>query len=82
MKETRISNDIIIFAGTTEGRTLSEYLAAAGIAHTICVATEYGELVLKEQPLVTVHRGRMDEEAMREYLKQKAFAAVVDATHP
>ena len=47
LKETRISNDIIIFAGTTEGRTLSEYLAAAGIAHTICVATEYGELVLK-----------------------------------
>ena len=76
LKETRISNDIIIFAGTTEGRTLSEYLAAAGIAHTICVATEYGELVLKEHPLVTVHRGRMDEEAMREYLKQKAFAAV------
>ena len=59
-----------------------EYLAAAGIAHTICVATEYGELVLKEHPLVTVHRGRMDEEAMREYLKQKAFAAVVDATSP
>ena len=29
---------------------------------------------------MTVHRGRMDEEAMREYLKQKAFAAVVDAT--
>ena len=82
LKETRISNDIIIFAGTTEGRTLSEYLAAAGIAHTICVATEYGELALKEHPLVTVHRGRMDEEAMREYLKQKAFAAVVDATHP
>ena len=64
LKETRISNDIIIFAGTTEGRTLSEYLAAAGIAHTICVATEYGELVLKEHPLVTVHRGRMDEEAI------------------
>ena len=82
LKETRISNDIIIFAGTTEGRTLSEYLAAAGIAHTICVATEYGELVLKEHPLVTVHRGRMNEEAMREYLKQKAFTAVVDATHP
>ena len=79
LKETRISNDIIIFAGTTEGRTLSEYLAAAGIAHTICVATEYGELVLKEHPLVTVHRGRMDEEAMREYLKQKAFAAVAAA---
>ena len=34
---------IVIFAGTTEGRRLSEILADAGIAHTVCVATEYGE---------------------------------------
>ena len=35
---------IVIFAGTTEGRRLSEILADAGIAHTVCVATEYGEM--------------------------------------
>ena len=27
---------IVIFAGTTEGRRLSEILADAGIAHTVC----------------------------------------------
>ena len=47
--------EILIFAGTTEGRKLSEDLSATGIAHTICVATEYGETVLKEHPLVKVH---------------------------
>ena len=31
---------IVIFAGTTEGRRLSEILADAGIAHTVCVATD------------------------------------------
>lgn len=74
--------EILIFAGTTEGRKLSEFLAAAGVRHTVCVATEYGEIVLKEHPLVSVHQGRMNQEEIREYIEQGAFAAVVDATHP
>lgn len=74
--------EILIFAGTTEGRELSECLAASGIAHRICVATEYGELVLKEHPLAKVHCGRMSLEEMREYIGNGGFAAVVDATHP
>ncbi|MBD5492547.1 MAG: precorrin-6A/cobalt-precorrin-6A reductase, partial [Lachnospiraceae bacterium] len=37
--------EILLFAGTTEGRKLSELLAAAGVCHTVCVATEYGEIV-------------------------------------
>ena len=49
---------IVIFAGTTEGRTLSEAIGEAGIAHTVCVATDYGEEVLKEEPcaLGKVHK--------------------------
>ena len=73
---------MLIFAGTTEGRTLSEALSDAGIAHTLCVATEYGEIVLKEHPLVSVHRGRMDQEEIRYFLEKGDFLAVVDATHP
>lgn len=74
--------EILIFAGTTEGRKLSESLSASGIAHTLCVATGYGEIVLKEHPLAKVHRGRMDREQIREYIKNGDFCAVVDATHP
>lgn len=40
--------EIVLFAGTTEGRRLSEYLSEAGVAHTVCVATEYGKIVLEE----------------------------------
>ena len=84
---------IVIFAGTTEGRRLSEILADAGIAHTVCVATEYGEIVMrdqtdaeaartKEQSLVSLHRGRMDREQMEEFLRNEGYEIVVDATHP
>ena len=74
--------EILIFAGTTEGRKLSESLASSGIHHTLCVATEYGEVVLKEHPCMTVHRGRMDEEQIRKFIQNGRFEAVVDATHP
>lgn len=74
--------EILIFAGTTEGRKLSESLARSGIYHTLCVATEYGEMVLKENPFMTVHRGRMKEEQIKEWIQKGDFEAVVDATHP
>lgn len=73
---------ILIFAGTTEGRKLSECLVQAGIAHTLCVATEYGEIVLREHPLAKIHQGRMDMEEIAEYIRKGDFGAVVDATHP
>ena len=85
---------IVIFAGTTEGRQLSELLADAGIAHTVCVATEYGEIVMREQtdsteaaqtdgqPLVNLHCGRMDREQMQKFLHDEVYEIVVDATHP
>ncbi|MDE7312941.1 MAG: precorrin-6A reductase [Eubacterium sp.] len=74
--------EILLFAGTTEGRALSELLACSGIRHTLCVATEYGEMVCKQHPLVNVRRGRMNQEEMERLLLQGQFAAVVDATHP
>lgn len=73
--------EILIFAGTTEGRTLSEYLASVNIRHTICVATEYGEIVLKKHSLVTLHQGRMNQEEIKAFLANGNFSAVVDATH-
>lgn len=80
MKE--ILPEILLFAGTTEGRRLSEYLAENEIRHTICVATAYGEIVLKQHPLVTVHRGRMEQEQIETFLQNGQFKVVVDATHP
>lgn len=73
---------ILIFAGTTEGRKLSEHLCEKRIEHTVCVATEYGEIVLQENPYATVHMGRMDREEMSRFFAEQKCEIVVDATHP
>lgn len=73
---------VIIFAGTIEGRTLSEYLAGRGIPVTACVATEYGETLFAERPGLKVHAGRMDEGEMEAWIREQDPVLVVDATHP
>lgn len=74
--------EILIFAGTTEGRKLSEYLAEAEITHTVCVATEYGEIVLRQHPHVKVHQGRMNRKQIEEFIRNGKYGVVVDASHP
>ncbi len=76
---------IIIFSGTTEGRTLSEKLSECCIHHTVCVATDCGAEVMKEKGYADVHVGRMDEAGIRNFIKAKGEPSdfyVVDATHP
>ena len=75
----------VIFSGTTEGRSLSEFLSKAGYDHLVCVATDYGNEMMKESDHAGVHVGRMDKEQIREFLLLNGFEsgdAVVDATHP
>lgn len=73
---------VVIFAGTMEGRTLSEYLSGRQTPVTACVATEYGETLLAENEFLTVHAGRMDREQMSAFIREKDALLVVDATHP
>ncbi|MCD8241271.1 MAG: precorrin-6A reductase, partial [Lachnospiraceae bacterium] len=73
---------VVIFAGTVEGRTLSETLSGREIDVTACVATEYGETLLAENEYLHVHAGRMDAEAMAAFLREQGAALVIDATHP
>lgn len=74
--------NILIFAGTTEGRRLSELLAASGIAHLVSVVTEYGEMVMHTHPLVQILQGRLNETEMADIIKKYEIKIVVDATHP
>ena len=71
-----------IFSGTTEGRLLAESFAAAGEPVTVCVATEYGKEVMSPNPLIEVHVGRLDEQEMEQFLKERKTEVVFDATHP
>ena len=54
----------VIFSGTTEGRALSEALSAKHISHIVCVATEYGRLVMHRDSFADIREGRLDKAAM------------------
>lgn len=71
---------VVIFGGTTEGRTLSGELARMGAAVTVCVATGYGREEQGEAPGIFVLAGRLDADGMAEVLSGADLC--VDATHP
>ncbi len=74
--------EVLIFSGTSEGRTLAELLSAHSIAATVCVATEYGQEVMRESDLITVRVGRMNQEEMERLIQSRDWLVVIDATHP
>ena len=59
----------IVFAGTTEGYALCEFLAENRVSVYACAATEYGGSLLQENEFLHVSAGRLKTEDM-------------DATHP
>lgn len=73
---------ILIFAGTIEGRKLSEQLSNHGIRIHVCVATEYGETLLPSEEGITITSKRLDAVQMKALIKEEQITAVVDATHP
>lgn len=77
--------EYLIFAGTSEGRKLAEFLQEHQICAEVCVATEYGEELLAATDYIQVHTGRMTEPEMENYIQERfgaPFRAVIDATHP
>lgn len=73
---------VLIFAGTTEGRELAEAFDRSNISCHVCVATEYGSQLIKDTRNITVHTGRLDGNAMKELMSDIKCDVVVDATHP
>ena len=75
--------EVLVFAGTTEGRLLVEWLDARGTCDVVaCVATDYGVSLLAGGGHVTLLKGPLDDEAKRQLMAEHDFACVVDATHP
>lgn len=75
-------NKILIYAGTTEGRRLAEYLVRRKVRVHVCVATAYGERLLPEEEYITVTHERMDCEEMQKFIEEYHPLYVIDATHP
>lgn len=72
----------IVFAGTTEGRKIAEFLAKQEVSAHICVATEYGEQLLPKGEFLEISHERLDMEQMAALIEEKGCPLVIDATHP
>lgn len=73
---------VLIFAGTTEGRKLTAFLAKNNVPVHVCTATSYGESLLSGGDRVTVSHDRMNVQEMKELMEQYGSYCVIDATHP
>lgn len=81
--------DVLVFAGTKEGRRLWEFCRRKEVDACFYVATAYGERLLAEAGSETkgplspqVKAGRLDAAAMEREICQQQPRYVVDATHP
>lgn len=73
---------ICVFAGTTEGRELIEFLSNQPVSVTVCVATEYGKTLMPAAENLTICCKRMNVDEIMELLEDQHFDLVIDATHP
>ena len=75
-------SEICVFAGTTEGRRLLEFLAGQPVRVLACVATEYGEALAPRADNLEIAAGRLDEAGMAALFASRRIDLAVDATHP
>ena len=73
---------LCVFAGTTEGRRLIEFLNTQPVSVTACVATEYGETLIPASENLTVSCKRLPVDEIIDLLTKERFDVVIDATHP
>ncbi|MBR5756812.1 MAG: precorrin-6A reductase, partial [Firmicutes bacterium] len=71
-----------VFAGTSEGRAITEYLLRQNASVFACVATEYGSVLLPQSDNLTVSAKRLSEDEMIALFNEERFDLVIDATHP
>lgn len=73
---------VIVFAGTTEGRQIAEFLDKNKISAHICVATEYGEQLLPRGKHLEISHEPLDAVQMEQLIRKNETPLVIDATHP
>jgi precorrin-6x reductase len=73
---------VLVFGGTSEGRTIIQKLVERNICVTASSLTEYGNDQLIEHSLLTKRFGALNTEQMRTLIVDNSYDAVIDATHP
>ena len=75
--------DVFIFSGTTEGRSLAQWLASRGVMVHVRVATDYGAEVMAPDENIDVKVGSCGgADGIASVISENMYDIVVDATHP
>ena len=79
-----MKTDVFLFAGTIEGKELTEALCGAGLSVHAFTATEYGGALLTENEAehLCVTSKRLDQEQMVALMQNDRPRLIIDATHP
>lgn len=80
-------HDVMLFAGTTEGREAARFLIEKKIPAVVYVATEYGKTSMlsggfAESETFCIRAGKLLPDAMEEEMRRLEPPWVIDATHP
>ncbi len=75
-------NDVLLFAGTTEGRKIAEACRGKNLSLTVSVATEYGETLIEPAENIRVLHGRKNAEEVVRLIGGTGASLLIDATHP
>lgn len=75
-------HNFLVFAGTTEGRRIVDYLRNKDVKIHVCVATEYGETLIEKDDNIDISSERLNKEEMKTLINKNKFDLVIDATHP
>ncbi len=73
---------VILFAGTTEGRIIYEYLHKNSIPAVVCVTTDYGKNLLDADNNIKILTKPMSRKEMEDIMVKESPSLVIDATHP
>ncbi|MDO5015438.1 MAG: precorrin-6A reductase [Eubacteriales bacterium] len=74
--------DLILFAGTSEGRQLASLAAEWGLETLVSVATDYGKEQIEPAPCLQIQDERLEEAEMEALFAKYRPSLIVDATHP
>lgn len=74
--------EVVLFAGTSEGRRIAERLLGFDVHTDVYVVSRYGAELLPESDRMSVHIGRLSMQEMQQMMLEKKPSIVIDATHP
>lgn len=72
---------VMVIAGTADAKELIKQLVEIGAEVVATVTTPFGKSLLEDQKGVEIHQGKMDAEAMAQFIKGN-ITCLVDASHP